>query len=172
MPTRRKKRRNRRNRKTKKGGHATECETKKTIEMMRKIREAMEENRLKPCLKQSFKSAANKVKMANLAIKKQKSEDSFTGEDMNKLFYDGTCSDKSDCQKHEPFCHKGKCLNQTDFSAAKKKEGMEVATKRSKEKVMRELEGGPSLVGAFDDKQRAKKNWKNAARKVKMANLI
>ena len=67
MSTRKKNRR--RKRRTKKGGHATECETKKTIEMMRKIREAMEENRLKPCLKPSFKSAANKVKMANLAIK-------------------------------------------------------------------------------------------------------
>ena len=151
MSTRKKNRRRknrRRKRRTKKGGHATECETKKTIEMMRKIREAMEENRLKPCLKSSFKS------------------------DANKLFYDGTCSDKSDCQKHEPFCHEGKCLNQADFSAAKKKEGMEVATKRSKEKAMRELEGGPSLVGAFDDKQRANKNWRNAASKVKMANLI
>ena len=66
MPTRRK---NRKRKRTRKGGHRTKCEMEQNIEMMRAIRKALEDNRSKRCQKPSFKSAANKVKMANLAIK-------------------------------------------------------------------------------------------------------
>ena len=91
-----------------KGGESgVECERRKRMKLYQGISKVLEEMNAMACKNpKSLKQFANKVKMANVAVKRNQpavQEDSFTGEDMNNLFYDGTCSDKSDCQKHEPF---------------------------------------------------------------------